>query len=500
MHSDLEALFSMRTYDLKVWANGKIPNHYKRLSIDMKKAEEYAIEGYSKVWGYFGVKLYFTQALIAGAILSGDFAYLTIVTPSQYGKSWLMGMIADIVAYKGEKVYVAGGTGDGSDIIMDYALSHLGDATEEITSELLNKKTEIERVRTSLSKTKIAFKNGGHVEAKSLGDTYKGLIGNKLIGRGGNYIIDEAANITGETLSELGRSEFAKRDGRSYWTCMISNPHQPGEFWDDLTQDNPPDNHLIIWMDALTAVEEEVWTVERVASSKFAKRKDTRDRYLLCVLPEAGEAFIQPPKVIEKYDPTGYETHFLGVDAAYTGADDISVAHLMATEDNNFICDGIHAMEKGDWVLGETSERIIDDIAKIARYYAVGMVCVDTGQGIWIAEGLANRGIPVRQVNFGSAPNKIRAKKQHYAATNANNKRAELHLDVQSLTEEGRLYVTEDVMEQIKPTLPLITAKRLTNGKILIRPKPEIKSMLGNSPDSFDALMLAIQAMIIYLE
>lgn len=76
--------------------------------------------------------------------------------------------------------------------------------------------------------------------------------------------------------------------------------------------------------------------------------------------------------------------------------------------------------------------------------------------------------------------------------------RAEMHLDFQDLCENGMLEVTKQVMEKIGDVLPYIVSERKANGKITIRPKAEIKAMIGKSPDEFDAVLLAIHAMMVF--
>ena len=86
------------------WGLGNIPVHYKRCTIPEEKRDDYATMGLAYVAGCFlDAQIFYTQALIAGAALSGDYDQITIVTPSQYGKTWLMGRLALIMAYQGHR-------------------------------------------------------------------------------------------------------------------------------------------------------------------------------------------------------------------------------------------------------------------------------------------------------------------------------------------------------------------------------------------------------------
>lgn len=495
---ELKALLSQRHENLDPWLIGKIPVHYKRLSIPMDKAKELAVEGASKIFAKFGEKLFFTQAMIAGACLSDEFDEIVITTCSQYGKSWLMGMVALTMASDGMPIRIAGGSAQLTDIIMDYTIKSTLKASAEIKRQLLMKKDRLEKLATSTSKTKISFVNGGYVEPISLGEAYSGnLRNNQAVGRGSHFILDEAALISENTFAEMGRREFASIDGTRMKMIMISNPHQPGVFMDKLTEECPP-RRLVIWMDALTAIEEERFTEDIVLHSDFARVKSTRRRYLLCVLDDDGEGMFATPKVYKGEVKGDYVQRFMGVDSAYKGKDNIEVC-ITAVSDGKIHVEKIYKIKKREWIEGVTSKDIIKEVARIGYENSVAQCCVDIGWGVWLNEGLNQFGINSSGVNFGSSPDKERAKKKHYASCNAANKRAEMHLDFQNLVDEEILDVSEDVWEKIKDTLPYITSTRKANGKIEIRPKSEIKGIIGRSPDEFDSVLLSVQAVVRFL-
>ena len=125
-------------------------------------------------------------------------------------------------------------------------------------------------------------------------------------------------------------------------------------------------------------------------------------------------------------------------------------------------------------------------------------MCVDVGWGVWLTMGLEDKRLPVLGINFASQPTRERVKAKNYSATNAVNMRAEMHLDFQDLCENGVLEVTKSVMDKIGDVLPYIVSERRASGKIQIRPKAEIKAIIGKSPDEFDAVLLAIHALIMF--
>lgn len=413
--------------------------------------------------------------------------------------SFLLGRVGLLSAYEGEKWYIAASSADKTQIIMAYTTASTQEASQEIKQKLLMKPTELERLTTSVSKQKLAFADGGFVEPITLADAYNDNVAqNKAVGRGGNFMVDEAALVSEDTFAEMGRREFARIDGKKYKSVLISNPHRPGTFYDKLTQEEVPERTIVIWMDALTAVEEERFDRETVFNSEFAKNKSTRRRYLLCVLDVDGGGMFDVPKVHPERIEEQETQHFLGIDAAYKGKDAICVADI-AVDEHGIRCEEIYKMNKPEWIEGVTSRDIISDIVRIDRKLHVANVCVDTGYGVWLNEGLIQAHVNSHGVNFSEAPTRARVKARHYAAVNASNKRAEMHLDLQDLIENGRISFSEEAYEQIKPVLPYITCERTANGKIKIVEKSKVKAIIGKSPDELDAVLLGIQAMVQYL-
>lgn len=502
-NKELETLFAEESHDLRDWVGrGKIPSHYKRLTCTKEEADRLARIGFVTIAKYYGDNLFYTQSLIAGAVFSGDYDKITVVSPSAYGKSWLMGRIANIMAYEGEPTYVVAAVQDGTKMIMGHVAQSLQNVAPEVKNSLLNKKDQIERLTTSLSKQKIAFSNGGFVEPITTGDTYDDNIAqNKVVGKPGNYIIDEAALVSEESFAELGRAEFAKIGGDNYKRVMISNPHQPGFFYSELTKplEDMTKREIIIWMDALTAVEEERLTKEKVFKGTFAKHRSTLRRYLLCVLDEDGEGMMSMPEVYQAPVDGDYIQYFMGVDSAYKGKDNIEVT-ITAVGNGKMFVEKTTKIIKKHWVEGKTPKDIINQIARIAREYNVALCCIDVGWGVWLTEGLRDKGINVIGINFGAAPTKARVRNKEYSATNAANKRAEMHLDFQDLSDNRVLMVSEEVRDAIKDTLPYITSERKASGKIQIKPKEAIKAVIGKSPDEFDSVLLSIHAVVLFYE
>lgn len=423
--------------------------------------------------------------------MSGDYDTLVVVSPSQYGKTFLMGRLCLLLAYKDHQVSVAASSKDKTEMILTQTRRAVSDASEEIKQKLLNEsKRKIDNLDKSLSKTKIGFASGGCTEAITLGDAYEGLAKNQAVGIGTDFIVDEAALVSSKSLRELGRRQLSTIDGTSKLLIMISNPHQPGYFYDKLIGDCD-ERTLVVWMDALTSAQEGRWTAEQILTSDFAQDSDTRTRYLMCELPAEGQSMFGHLKVGDGWEGT----HYLGVDAAYKGKDSICICDLVKGPKGLFVKE-VAVVPKKHWIDGETSEEIIKDIARVYRALNAKHICVDQGYGVWLVEGLAKRGINVTGVNFGSGPTKPRKEAGHYAAKMAFNKRAEMHLDLESLAEDDKIIFSSQSFEKVAQVLPFIVKSMRSNGTYQIRPKEEVKALIGKSPDELDSVLLAIHAAI----
>lgn len=478
------------------WGLGNIPVHYKRCTISEEKRDEYAMMGLAYIAGCFlDTYIFYTQALIAGCAISGDFDQITIVCCSQYGKTWLMGRLALIMAYQGHKMNIGGSTEPLTEKIMRQCMASVSTAAKDIkkalTAETLRR---VDKLDQSLSKQRLSFPGKGQVQGVSLGETFDDIDRNKAIGESGAWIIDEAALISEKSMSELGRREFSSIDGSVEPLIMISNPHKPGYFYDQLTG-TPKKRECVIWADALTMAQEGRRSREFILESKFAETRDTIQRYLLCELPSQGGGMFSEP-VVKTQSVEGMS--FLGIDAAYRGKDSIEVCHAIMTGDHVYFS-AVETIQKRDWIDGVTSKEIIEQISKIYHALGCALCCVDIGFGVWLTEGLLQNGCVARGVNFGAGASKWRIREDKaYSAVFAQNLRAEMHLDLADLIERKTCTFSEQVYGRIKEVLPFVISETKSNGKIQVMPKAEIKARVGHSPDAFDAVLLALHAIVLY--
>ena len=437
---------------LRKWTRGRIPEHYKRLNISDEDAVRLAKIGAVEAMSLFGTNLFFTQALILGAIKSGEYQTFVVVTPSQYGKSWLSGQIAIMLADMGREVHVAAGTEDTTNIIMKNVIDHLQTVDDSVKQKLLDYNDKVEKLQSSTSKKKLTFKGGGSIDGITLGATTDdSKKHNKAIGRGGDYIIDEAGLVPEDAYAEVGRREFSNVDGKKGLLFQISNPHAEGMFYDKLTEDNPPEGTLILW-----------WV--------------------------QGEP--------------GFN-YFIGVDSAYKGVDKIPLCLSATTPEGKVRVLDIMILDKKEWVDGLTSELIVQDILNVVKRLNVKFICCDIGFGVYIVEGLAKHANEygeffVKGINFGAGTTKLRKEKNHFSAKYGYNMRAELHMDMQQLMDSGNLTFTSKTAKMLSKQMGAVRTQPRPNGKTSIISKDEIKARIGHSPDELDSCLLSIHALLMY--
>lgn len=490
------------------WVKGLIPVNYKRLSIPMNEAVMLAAEGAAYCMANFGETLFFTQSLIIGAALSEKYNHLIIVTTSQYGKSWTMGMLAILLsACRNEKVNICAASDDDTQMIMKHVIRHLKNADDDIKKKLVNAKDVFERMEVSKSKDSLGFIGGGAITTRSMGESYgEGTNkGNKMIGEEGHVILDEASMISETRFGELGRVDFSRKDGKKNKIIEISNPHNPGRFYDELTRDDLNDDELVIWMDVRTAYEEDnVISIEQVKKSIFFRTKSQCIRYLLCELEDYSDTtMFTTPIVDDTLEPDSYCYYYAGLDCGYKGKDDIRLTLGYFTGENYVKFDQTINLKTNHWVDGETGEEIIDKIARAIRLFKIQAMCIDTtgGYGQFYLERLVrlNTGCRIIGINFAQRPTPERMGRpyKHYSALNAVNKRAEMYLDLQNMMEEGHILYSSEISDLVKPELSATTYMRKSSGKIIICTKDEVKQKIGHSPDTTDTCILCLHACIL---
>lgn len=493
--------------NLYKFVRGYIPKHYKKISLSREEQLRLAKLGASALLSYFDVKPFFTQAIIVGLMIDQTYHKVDIITPSQYGKSFILskGNILLSAIYKKE-CHLAGANKKIGDIIMKHVIKDMQVVDPTIKNKLLNSSGKVERLDTQTSKNKISFFEAGSIDIIGLGDSSSmtNLKQSDAIGVGGVYTLDEADQVSKEASTEASRSEWSSIDGEKELFLSISNPHYGNEFMDDMERpySEIKKGEAVIWMDIRTAVEEGRWEKDHAFTTKFFKLESTVTRYLLCEMDRSNENSMFNNPIIDDSALNEDDMIFLGLDTAKRGIDKIPMVVGAVNKDLDFrIVEIENIKPDGEWIENITPDKIINKVVNICINTKARAIAIDDYESIYIIEGIRKRipYIKVYATDFGSSPTKERVKQKQETAEKAFNKRAEMHLDFQQMIEYNRLSMTSDVYEKLRDQMNATKTMPRGKGKIGIIPKDDIKKIINRSPDELDGSILCLHSFIRYI-
>lgn len=493
---------------------GKIPpfEAYSKLSVDSPD-EAYTLAKIGAVMAdkvVPGQKLYFSQALLIGAIVSKNPKYRSImmICCTRYGKSYLTGLAAiAAAAVLRKEVRIGGATRDKADIVMEKIIGFMPNTSLDIqngmiigdTDATVNKK--IARLSTQTSREALSWKTGGSIKMFTMSETSKNrdVAGAGAIGVGGDMqIYDETELISNSNYYTARRFLIESSDTK---LVELGNPLTLGHFKDVYDDDST----FVLHMNDVTTILEGRMSRKDFDLTLIPKHTQEYKSFIQCQFPppEQGDGFFATmPKSM--YDLPSGRTYtkisFMGIDSAYKGADGlvVTVINLCRSDDVAWV----ELVYQEDlktrhphWG-ADTTMQIALDILTIANKYDVASACIDIAFGIHVYEMIQkiDPDFAIEPVNFGNKPTESR-KEIFYSATWAYNLRAEMHLDVKELCENGFLFIDNKYFDQLIREMREI---RLENelGKIKVENKSKIKARLGASPDHLDSLCLAVRAMV----
>lgn len=494
---------------------GKIPpfEAYSKLSVD-SPAEAFTLAKIGAVMAdkvVPGQKLYFSQALLIGAIVSKNPKYRSImmICCTRYGKSYLTGLAAIAAAAVLQKeVRIGGATRDKADIVMEKIINFMPNTSAEIQNGMIigdsdgNVNKKIARLSTQTSREALSWKTGGSIKMFTMSETSKNreVAGAGAIGVGGDMqIYDETELISNSNYYTARRFLIESSETK---LVELGNPLTLGHFKDVYDDDAT----FVLHMNDVTTILEGRMTRKDFDLTLIPKHTQEYKSFIQCQFPapEQGDGFFSTmPKSF--YDlPSGRQytkLSFMGIDSAYKGADGLVVTIInlcRATDGTAWVELAYQEDLKArhpNWT-SETTMQIALDILTLAHKYDVVGACIDIAFGIHVYEMIQRieEDFPIEAVNFGNKPTESR-KDIYYSAMWAYNLRAEMHLDVKELCENNFLYIDNKYFDQLIREMREI---RLENelGKIKVENKSKIKSRLGASPDHLDSLCLAVRAMV----
>ena len=277
--------------------------------------KELAIAGYTLAFKYTGIKLFFTQSLILGALLDDDIHEIAVILPTRYGKTFTVAIGAVLAAaVLDRKVILVSCDYKKASLPMNKIVHEVIPQVRKVAPHILSGLVggdKLERLSQSANKQRLSWTNGGSIEVVSVSEQLVNadVQGQGAIGFGGDLIIlDESALLRDSTYSTIRRMLAESSVSK---IVEISNPHRTGHF-SRLMQDKEKDDGVFrVWADVNTAIEEQRFDVKSVErAKKFMTSRQVRI-YFECEFPKLGEyAYFRP----QKYDilPRKEQLEFYG--------------------------------------------------------------------------------------------------------------------------------------------------------------------------------------------
>lgn len=288
------------------------------------------------------------------------------------------------------------------------------------------------------------------------------------------YVFDESKAVPDKTWDA---AEGAFATGDAYWLAISTPGDMSGRFY-DIHRRAPG---LEDWWVRHVTLEEAIkagrisreWAEAR--KRQWGEESPVYQARVLGEFPTQAEDALISLKWLEaarlrELDP-GEDKAIVGLDVAYTGADDSA----------QFIRQGPVVLS-GEWWHGH------ELMATTGKAKSTGLhINVDSiGIGAGVYSRLRELRHPASPVNVASK--KVRDK-EHFL-----NKRAEFYWGLRERFRSGDIdlsRLSQQVYNRLSGELTAIKFEYMSTGQIRIEPKPDMKKRLGHSPDLADALMLS---------
>ena len=491
---------------LKKWHIGYIPETIVKPSKITAKHIELAEFGYDIFFKAFGIKQYFTQALITGAKFKTGINHIAVITPTRYGKSFNALGDAIVMANSIKEVSIVGWDKSTANIIMDKVRELLPVAHYSLTSGLIETGDKIDKLLTQISKTGLVWNHGGSIKTYSAKDSYEDSRkkGTGFIGIGGDIIIvDESALLSDSSYSTIMRSFIEKENTK---IIEYSNPHAIGHFSKLMNGDYEDDGAFRIWINKHTAIEEGRFNANKIKQAEANMDRRSIRIFYDCEFDLANTdniLFTKMPNIIPPTDIV-FDEVFAGLDCAYTGNDKTRLFIVGVKEGITYII-ASHQFDPKEWDV-DTYKLVAQAIVTTAKRYSVASLAIDIGGvGALLFEAIRSEypSFDVYDINFANKVtveriNAENPEKSDPIAVQAFNKRAEMYIDLANDITNSKVFIynhlwNEDVEKQF-----VGTEYKMNKGKYQLLAKEELKKKFGHSPDELDAIVLANHAKVLY--
>lgn len=443
------------------------------------------------------------QADIFAAIVSDipEFKRLVIMGYSQFGKSEIVAMAliwlaCPAVNDKSVKIPIITPTGEKSQIIMDYILTHIRDQ-KMFTYGLLNVEA-IDRLKVQTRKDKLVWSNNSEIRTLSANVKQREAKSSGLMGFGGDIIIvDEATDIPDSNFAKVlrmlaGQPEHSKM-------VKIFNPTEKNHAYKSYLDPK----YLKIIVDYEDGIRQGRLTPELI--DEFKESMPSQDFQVLyeCKFPDVSDRYlVNRDQVLAVSKQPSYDTDtvgYAGLDTAWKGKDDILLTILKG---KNFTIQ--KKLKPKDWT-NDTADEIAQEVISLCIASNVKTICIDaTGNGALLYTAISKENakqhnkhfnIEVVEINFAEKPTLERVESDDPIATKCLNKRAEMFMDFRKAIIDREVYIPLEfgIIDEITRM-----EYEFQLGKYKIEPKDKISALLGHSPDRTDSVVLAYHAKILH--
>jgi hypothetical protein len=426
------------------------------------------------------------QLRIFEAIIFRTHKRVQIICSTQYGKSLWVALACLIVAcVQGKRIAVVAPSDEKAKLIMRYFVEHLGDHV--LFSSKLEKNTRLERLKQEESKERIILNNGGGIFVISAQQKNASASIEAAMGQGAEIVIgDEYGLIQDRTEATIFRMIAGK--GPDAFYCKIGNPFYSmlpythfKESWESL-------RYHRIFIDYVQALAEGRYSYDFIEE---AKRKPLFDVLFGCEFPpeDVMDEKGYLPLVLSKWFRFGITPEILkgiiekdlesekGLRWKVKGGGDIS-----GGGDRNYyvVRYGRFACRIAENVSEDTMTQVAE-IQRIAEEYHIrpeDFNIDDIGVGHGVTDRLHELGFMVNGVNVGES---ARDSDTFF------NKKAELCWEARNwfLDPEHRIDEHDDWSE-----LTWLRYKTVSDRRVQMEPKPDLKKRTKKSPDCAEAFYL----------
>jgi hypothetical protein len=429
------------------------------------------------------------QLHIFGSIIMRRHNRVQIVTSTQYGKSlWVALACIVLTCIFGKVVVVVAPSKEKAKIIMRYFIEYLG--SNPLFYTKLEKNSRLERLRQEENKERIMLNNGGGIFVVSTDEKNSKKSIESAMGQGAEIVIgDEYCLVSDNTEATIFRMIAGK--GKDACYIKIGNPFYSA----------PPNSHFLrtwlqpqtyhrIFIDYKQAIAENRYNMDFINEARNKPLFDIlfeclfpdlsvmdRDGYRLLVLPDQIKFGMSPARIKELIQKHKAENGGkfkirpkLGGDIGGGGDKNVFVVRF-----------GKFASVVADNRSNDTMTNVSVVVELMAEYDIApeDVNLDDIGIGRGVSDRLKELGYDINPVNVGEPA--------VFAPESFANLKAELCWEARKwvMDEDTRLDARDEWVQ-----LTWLKYKTLSDRKVQMEPKKDLKARAGSSPDFAEAFYL----------